>query len=131
VTSICAGSFALGSVGLLDGLRATTHWRHTAALARRFPTVTLDDEAIYVRDGRILTSAVVIAGIDLALALVEEDEGDEPAHRIGQDMVVFIHAGGGAVHGGVRQLGAAGGRHGAHPRRGEHRRRGPAQRSGQ
>jgi transcriptional regulator GlxA family with amidase domain len=90
VTSICAGSFALGSVGLLDGLRATTHWRHTAALARRFPTVTVDDEAIYVRDGRVLTSAGVIAGIDLALALVEEDEGDELAHRIGQDMVVFM-----------------------------------------
>ena len=90
VTSVCAGSFALGSVGLLNGLRATTHWRHTATLARRFPTVTVDEESIYVRDGRVLTSAGVSAGIDLALALVEEDEGDALAHRIAQDLVLFM-----------------------------------------
>jgi transcriptional regulator GlxA family with amidase domain len=90
VTSVCAGSFALGSAGLLDGRRATTHWRHTATLAHRFPAVDVDEEAIYVRDGRFLTSAGVSAGIDLALALVEEDEGDETAHRIAQDLVVFM-----------------------------------------
>jgi transcriptional regulator GlxA family with amidase domain len=90
VTSVCAGSFALGTAGLLDGCRATTHWKHTAALGRRFPTVTVDAESIYVRDGRIVTSAGVTAGIDLALALVEEDEGDETAHAIARDLVVFM-----------------------------------------
>lgn len=90
VTSVCAGAFALGAAGLLDGRRATTHWRHTTMLARRFPAVDVDEEAIYVRDGRILSSAGVSAGIDLALALVEEDEGDETAHRIAQDLVVFM-----------------------------------------
>jgi transcriptional regulator GlxA family with amidase domain len=90
VTSVCAGSFALGSAGLLDGCRATTHWKHTATLGRRFPTVTVDPDSIYVRDGRVLTSAGVTAGIDLALALVEEDEGDETAHAIARDLVVFM-----------------------------------------
>jgi transcriptional regulator GlxA family with amidase domain len=90
VTSVCAGSFALGAVGLLDGRRATTHWRHTAALARQFRGVVVEEEAIYVRDGRILTSAGVSAGIDLALALVEEDESDELAHHVARDMVVFM-----------------------------------------
>jgi len=90
VTSVCAGSFALGSAGLLEGRRATTHWKHTATLGRRFPTVTVDPDSIYVRDGRFLTSAGVTAGIDLALALVEEDEGDETAQAIARDLVVFM-----------------------------------------
>jgi transcriptional regulator GlxA family with amidase domain len=90
VTSICAGSFALGTAGLLEGRRATTHWKHTSTLRDRFPTVTVDPDSIYVRDGRILTSAGVSAGIDLALALVEEDEGDEMAHDIARDLVVFM-----------------------------------------
>lgn len=90
VTSICAGSFALGSAGLLDGRRATTHWKHTSTLGHRFPGVTVDHDSIYVRDGRILTSAGVSAGIDLALALVEEDEGDAMAHEIARDLVVFM-----------------------------------------
>ena len=90
VSSVCAGSFALAAVGLLDGRRATTHWRHTGTLARQFPDVRVDEDSIYVRDGPILTSAGVSAGIDLALALVEEDESDELAHQIARDLVVFM-----------------------------------------
>lgn len=90
VASVCAGAFALGSAGLLDGRNATTHWKHVGALARRFPDVTVDPDAVYVRDGHVLTSAGVSAGIDLALALVEEDEGDEMAHTIARDLVVFM-----------------------------------------
>ncbi|ODU00594.1 MAG: AraC family transcriptional regulator [Pseudonocardia sp. SCN 72-86] len=90
VTSVCAGSFALAEAGLLDGRRATTHWRHTATLARRYPAVEVDEESIYVRDGDLLTSAGVTAGIDLALALVEEDAGDEIAHAVARDLVVFM-----------------------------------------
>ncbi|HEX4247142.1 MAG TPA: AraC family transcriptional regulator [Pseudonocardia sp.] len=90
VGSVCAGSFALGSAGLLEGRRATTHWRHTGTLARRFPGVSVDEDAIYVRDGPIITSAGVSAGIDLALALVEEDGSDELAHDVARDLVVFM-----------------------------------------
>ncbi|GEL25070.1 putative transcription regulator, AraC family protein [Pseudonocardia sulfidoxydans NBRC 16205] len=89
VTSVCAGSFALAAAGLLDGRRATTHWRHTATLAQRYPAVSVDEDSIYVRDGEVLTSAGVSAGIDLALALVEDDHGDELAHAIAKDLVVF------------------------------------------
>jgi transcriptional regulator GlxA family with amidase domain len=90
VASVCAGAFALAEAGLLEGKRAATHWRHTGTLRRRFPTVTVDEESIYVRDGRVLTSAGVSAGIDLALALVEEDAGDIVAHEIAKDLVVFM-----------------------------------------
>ena len=90
IGSVCAGSFALGAAGLLEGRRATTHWRHTGTLARRYPGVTVDADAIYVRDGPIVTSAGVSAGIDLALALVEEDESDELAHQVARDLVVFM-----------------------------------------
>jgi transcriptional regulator GlxA family with amidase domain len=93
-TSVCAGSFALAATGLLDGRQATTHWKHTGTLARRFPAVTVDEESIYVRDGDVLTSAGVSAGIDLALALVEEDAGDETAHAIARDLVVFTRRSG-------------------------------------
>ncbi|WP_202866825.1 GlxA family transcriptional regulator [Kribbella voronezhensis] len=90
VASVCSGAFALAEAGLLDGKRAATHWRHIGTLRRRFPTVTVDEESIYVRDGRVLTSAGVSAGIDLALALVEEDAGDVVAHEIAKDLVVFM-----------------------------------------
>jgi transcriptional regulator GlxA family with amidase domain len=90
VGSVCAGSFVLGAAGLLDGRTATTHWRYTAELARRFPTVTVDKEALYVRDGPVITSAGVAAGIDLALGLVEEDAGDEVAYEVARDLAVFM-----------------------------------------
>src|SRR3954466_5546428 len=75
VASVCTGAFVLAALGLLDGRRATTHWRHAAVLARRFPRVRVEPEAIHVRDGRYVTSAGISAGIDLTLALVEEDHG--------------------------------------------------------
>jgi transcriptional regulator GlxA family with amidase domain len=99
VSSVCAGAFALGGVGLLDGRRVTTHWRHTDTLAHRFPLATVDPEPIYVRDGDLLTSAGVTAGIDLALALVEEDTDDATAQTIGRDLVVYMRR-----HGGQPQM---------------------------
>jgi transcriptional regulator GlxA family with amidase domain len=95
--SVCTGAFALAAVGLLDGRRATTHWRHAAALARRYPRVTVEPDAIFVRDGdgRTYTSAGVTAGIDLALALVEDDEGAALAREVARDLVVFMRRPGG------------------------------------
>jgi len=87
--SICAGSFALAATGLLDGARATTHWRHLDTFAQRHPSVILDPDSVFVRDGNIWSSAGVAAGIDLALALVAEDHGSVIAHEISKDMVVF------------------------------------------
>ncbi|MFB7636248.1 GlxA family transcriptional regulator [Streptomyces sp. NPDC056149] len=95
VASVCAGAFALAGAGLLDGRRATTHWRHTATLAARHPTLTVDPDAIYVRDGDLFTSAGVSAGIDLALALVEADEGPDLAREVARDLVVFMQRPGG------------------------------------
>ena len=89
IASVCAGSFALGAVGLLDGRRATTHWRHLDTLAARHPSVRIDRESIYARDGAVWTSAGVAAGIDLALALVSDDHGAAVAQEISKDMVVF------------------------------------------
>ncbi|MBA9004401.1 GlxA family transcriptional regulator [Thermomonospora cellulosilytica] len=95
VASVCTGAFALAEAGLLDGRRATTHWRHTAALARRHPRVAVEPDAIYVRDGRVMTSAGVTAGIDLALAMVEQDEGAGLAREVARDLVVFLQRPGG------------------------------------
>ena len=75
VASVCTGAFLLAASGVLDGRRAVTHWSYCAALARRFPAVHVESDPIFVRDGAVWTSAGVTAGIDLALALVEEDLG--------------------------------------------------------
>ncbi|KUL47482.1 AraC family transcriptional regulator [Streptomyces sp. NRRL F-4489] len=95
IASVCAGAFALAGAGLLDGRRATTHWRHTATLAARHPALTVDPDALYVRDGEVYTSAGVSAGIDLALALVEADEGPALAREVARDLVVFMQRPGG------------------------------------
>src|ERR671919_507787 len=79
VTSVCSGAFLLAQAGLLDGRRATTHWSACDALARSFPAVEVDADRIYVRDGNVWTSAGVTAGMDLALAMVEQDHGGELA----------------------------------------------------
>ncbi|NBE52509.1 GlxA family transcriptional regulator [Streptomyces boluensis] len=94
-TSVCTGAFALAEAGLLRGRRATTHWRHTTTLTRRHPDIDVDGDAIFVRDGRIYTSAGVSAGLDLALALVEADEGHELAREVARDLVVFLQRPGG------------------------------------
>ena len=82
VGSICTGAFLLAAAGILDGRRATTHWARAARLALAFPAVRVDAEAIHVRDGPVWTSAGVTAGIDLALALVEDDVGADVAQHV-------------------------------------------------
>lgn len=93
--SICTGAFVLAKAGLLDGRRATTHWNWARELAEDYPRVTVDPNPIYIRDGSCFTSAGVTAGIDLCLALVEEDLGRPLALRIAQMMVVFLRRPGG------------------------------------
>ncbi len=95
VASVCTGSFLLAAAGLLDRKRATTHWAYCDALARRFPRVTVEADPIYVRDGRVWTSAGVTAGIDLALALIEADHGRDLALLVARWLVVFVRRAGG------------------------------------
>jgi transcriptional regulator GlxA family with amidase domain len=95
VASICTGAFLLATAGVLDGRRAATHWLYCAELARRFPAVHVESDPIFVRDGSIWTSAGVTAGIDLSLALVEEDLGRTVALSVAQYLVVFLKRPGG------------------------------------
>jgi transcriptional regulator GlxA family with amidase domain len=95
VVSVCTGTFALAAAGLLDGKRAGTHWRHAAAMRKRFPKVEVDPDALFVRDGNTFSSAGIAAGIDLALALVEEDLGAEIARTTAKVLVVFLQRPGG------------------------------------
>lgn len=95
VASVCTGAFALAELGFLDGRRATTHWRHADRLARRYPKINVEPDIIHIRDGRYLTSAGITAGIDLALALAEEDLGADIARAAARDMVMFMHRPGG------------------------------------
>jgi transcriptional regulator GlxA family with amidase domain len=99
VASVCTGAFYLAAAGLLDGRRVTTHWRNAARLAKRFPRVEVDPEPIFIRDDReggvVWTSAGVSAGIDLALALIEEDCGHAVAMQAARRLVVFMKRPGG------------------------------------
>lgn len=95
LASICTGAFILAEAGLLDGKRATTHWRVAQALAARYPHTAVDLDAIYVRDGATYTSAGVSAGIDLALALVEEDYGPDLSRDVARALVVYLQRAGG------------------------------------
>jgi transcriptional regulator GlxA family with amidase domain len=88
--SVCTGAFVLARAGLLDGRRATTHWASAAELARLHPDVIVDPEPIFVRDGALWTSAGVTAGMDLALALVEQDLGSDAALKIARHLVLFL-----------------------------------------
>ncbi|MFE7599279.1 GlxA family transcriptional regulator [Streptomyces sp. NPDC057494] len=90
LVSVCTGALLLAEAGLLDGHRATTHWTACDHLARRHPAVDVDPDPIFVRDGRLSTSAGVTAGIDLALALVEEDLGRDIALTVARHLVVFL-----------------------------------------
>ncbi|MFE6055123.1 GlxA family transcriptional regulator [Kitasatospora sp. NPDC056446] len=90
VVSVCTGAFLLAEAGLLAGRRVTTHWAFCDTFARRYPDVEVDPDPIHVRDGHIATSAGVTAGIDLALALVEEDLGRDVALLIARHLVVFL-----------------------------------------
>lgn len=95
LASVCTGAFLLAEAGLLDGRRATTHWRWAPALSARYPGIDVDPDALFVRDGNIYTSAGVTAGMDLALALVEEDLGHRLALSVARHMVLFLKRPGG------------------------------------
>jgi transcriptional regulator GlxA family with amidase domain len=95
VASVCTGAFLLARAGLLDGRRATTHWAACDELARRYPTVTVERDPIFVRDGDVWTSAGVTAGMDLALALVEDDVGHRAALEVARWLVLFAKRPGG------------------------------------
>jgi transcriptional regulator GlxA family with amidase domain len=95
IVGLCTGTFVLAEAGLLDGRRATTHWAFCDELARRYPRVTVESDPIYVRDGSVYTSAGSTAGLDLVLALVEEDLGRRLALAVAQWMVFFLKRPGG------------------------------------
>ncbi len=88
LVSICSGAFLLAHCGLLDGRRATTHWRYTDALSAKFPDITVVPDVLYVEDGTIITSAGSAAGIDACLHLIRTDFGSEIANRVAQRLVV-------------------------------------------
>jgi transcriptional regulator GlxA family with amidase domain len=102
VASVCTGAFALAAAGLLDGRRATTHWEYAARLQRDYPSIRVEADRIFCRDGNVWTSAGVTAGIDLALALVEEDHGFAVAKGVAQHLVVYHRR-----HGGQSQFAAS------------------------
>lgn len=95
LVSICSGAFVLAALGVLDGRRATTHWKFADDLARRHPRIDVQPDAIFVRDGDVATSAGVAAGIDLALAMVEDDHGSDVAREVAQLLLVYLQRSGG------------------------------------
>lgn len=95
VATVCTGTFLAAQAGLLDGRTVTTHWARAARLAAEFPSVVVDPDPIYVRDGNLWSSAGVTAGIDLSLALVEQDHGTEVAQTVARWLVMFLHRPGG------------------------------------
>jgi transcriptional regulator GlxA family with amidase domain len=95
VASVCSGAFLLAQAGLLDGKRATTHWRRAPQLAQMFPKVQVDADCIHIKDGAVWTSAGVTAGIDLALAMIAEDLGEDIAASVAREMVVYAKRPGG------------------------------------
>jgi transcriptional regulator GlxA family with amidase domain len=95
VTSICSGAFALAAAGLLEGRKATTHWKFAARLAAGYPGIDVNPDAIFVRDGDTYSSAGVAAGMDLALFLVEEDHGADVARGVAQLLLVYMQRSGG------------------------------------
>lgn len=95
LVSICSGVFVLAATGLLDGRRATTHWRYVEALRRKYPQIQVEPDVLYVDEGRILSSAGSAAGIDLCLHIVRQDFGAEIANRVARRLVVSPHRDGG------------------------------------
>jgi len=97
LASVCVGAFILAAAGLLEGRRATTHWMYAPELRRRYPKVLVDGDRIFTRDGRIWTSAGITAGIDLALALLEDDLGRTVARTVARQLVVYHRRAGGQM----------------------------------
>jgi transcriptional regulator GlxA family with amidase domain len=111
IASVCSGAYILAEAGLLDGRRATTHWGRSEDFARRYPKIRLEPDRIFVRDGPIWTSAGITAGIDLALAMVEEDLGAAVARRTAQQLVVHQRRPGGqSQFSALLEMGGASGR---------------------
>ncbi len=95
LATVCTGIYGLAPTGLLDGRRVTTHWRFAADVSRRFPRLRVDGDAIYLKDGSFYTSAGITAGIDLSLALIEEDYGPSTALAVARELVVYLRRSGG------------------------------------
>jgi len=95
VTTVCTGAFLAAEAGLLGGRRVTTHWANATRLETEFPDVSVDPDPIYIKDGKYWTSAGVTAGIDLALALVQEDLGVDVSQTVARWLVMFLHRPGG------------------------------------
>ena len=95
MASVCTGAFTLANARLLDGRHATTHWQHAALLQRLFPRVKVDGDRIFIRDGSVWTSAGISAGIDLALALIEDDLGSDLSRATARTLVVYHRRPGG------------------------------------
>jgi len=95
LATVCSGAFLAAEAGLLEGRRVTTHWARAEQLGTEFPSVEVDADPIYIRDGKVWTSAGVTAGIDLALALVQDDLGTEVAQIVARHLVMFLHRPGG------------------------------------
>ncbi len=95
IASVCSGAFVLAEAGLLDGKRATTHWQRTRQFLGQYPNVKLEPDSIYVRDGDVWSSAGITAGIDLALAMVVEDHGEEIAQKTARQLVLYHRRSGG------------------------------------
>ncbi len=108
VASVCSGAYVLAQAGLLDGKRATTHWRRASELPRLFPKVRLEPDCIFIKDGNVWTSAGITAGIDLALAMIAEDLGEDVAASVAREMVVYAkRPGGQAQHSALLELESA------------------------
>lgn len=95
VASVCTGAFVLAALGLLDGRRATTHWRQADELAQLHPRVRVEADVLHIADGPVWTSAGITAGVDLALSMVEADLGADRAREVARELVVFLHRSGG------------------------------------
>ena len=95
IATVCTGTYGLAATGLLSGRRVTTHWRHAQDLAKRFPELKVDPNALYLKDGKFYTCAGITAGIDLSLALIEEDFGPRVALSVARELVVYLKRPGG------------------------------------
>src|SRR6202046_2669087 len=95
IAAVCTGAFVLAEAGLLDGRRATTHWMHARELQRNYPKAKLDEDRIFINDGPVWTSAGMTAGVDLGMALIENDLGPELAKAVARKLVVYHRRGGG------------------------------------
>jgi transcriptional regulator GlxA family with amidase domain len=95
IATVCTGTYALAATGLLSGRRVTTHWRHAQDLARSFPDLKVDPNTLYLKDGKFYTGAGIAAGIDLSLALIEEDFGPRVALSVARELVVYLKRPGG------------------------------------